>query len=65
MDWNERVVSDYNHKHNSRLKRLARDKHSNLLRTFANYGPKNFMILDPGVNLIKLFFIFITEIEVK
>ncbi len=31
------------HKHNSRLERSARDKHSSLLRTFVNYGRNSFI----------------------
>ncbi len=48
------------HKHQSRLERLARDKHSSLLRTFVNYGRKKFYNVDPmGPNVIKLFTVVI------
>ncbi len=36
------------HKDQTRMKNLARDKHSNLLRTFVNFGRKSFMTLGPG-----------------
>ncbi len=41
-------------KHQTRLERLARDKHSSLLRTFVNYGRKSFIILGPR-NAMKSF----------
>jgi hypothetical protein len=42
-------------KHETRLLRLARDKHFSLLRNFVNYGSKSFTGLAPGANVIKLF----------
>jgi hypothetical protein len=35
------------HKHCTRVKRLAMDKHSNLIQTFVNYGRKK-LTLGPG-----------------
>jgi hypothetical protein len=49
------------HKHSTRLERLARDKHTSLLRTFANYGRKSFVTLGPGQDVIKLFTSVINE----
>ncbi len=37
---------DLTDKHLSRLEKLARDKHSSLLRKFVNYGQKIFYTLD-------------------
>jgi hypothetical protein len=37
----DRKIERYTHKRNSRLERLARDKHSSLLRNFVNYDRKN------------------------
>jgi hypothetical protein len=37
-----------------RVERPARDKHSNLLRAFVNYGYKTFLTLGPGTHVIKL-----------
>ncbi len=34
-------------KHKTKLERLARDKHSSLLRKFVNYGNKKFYNIDP------------------
>jgi hypothetical protein len=31
------------------LEKLAKDKHSSLLRKFVNYGQKGFITLGPGV----------------
>ena len=39
----------------TRLERLARDKRSSLLRKLVNYGPKSFITLGPGPNVIKYF----------
>ncbi len=39
----------------TRLEKLARDKHSVLLRKFVNYRQKSFITLTPGANVIKLF----------
>jgi hypothetical protein len=33
------------------LEKLARDKHSNLLRTFVNHSSKSFKTLGPGLNV--------------
>ncbi len=38
------------HKHLTRLERLARDKHSSLLRKSANYGCKKFYSTGPWTN---------------
>ncbi len=48
-----RVGSSPTSKHQTRLKRLAKDKHSSLLRTFVNYVRKKFCNIGPSV--IKLF----------
>jgi hypothetical protein len=48
-------------KHQTRLERLTRDKHSSLLRKFVNYDRKSFMIQTPGPNVIKLFTAVIYE----
>ncbi len=46
-------------KHQTRLERFARDKHSNLLRKSVNYGGKMFYrIAQPGGDLV---FLFITN----
>jgi hypothetical protein len=42
-------------KHETRLERLARDKHSNLLEAFANYGHKIFTTLISGFGVLKHF----------
>ncbi len=36
------TASGLTHKHQTRLERLARDKHSSLLRTFVNYSRKSY-----------------------
>jgi hypothetical protein len=36
------------HKHWIRLEKLARDKHSDLLRKLENYGQKSFIIFAPA-----------------
>jgi hypothetical protein len=41
------------HKHSTGPERLARDKHSGLLRTFENYGHKFFTTLSPELHKIK------------
>ncbi len=43
-----RVGSGLTHKDKTRLERLARDKHSSLLRKSINYGCNKFFILPPG-----------------
>jgi hypothetical protein len=40
---------DLAHKHKTRLAKLARDKHSSLLRTFVNYGRKKFYEIGTNV----------------
>jgi hypothetical protein len=39
----------------TRLERLARDKHSSLLRTLINYGRKKFYNIGPRANVIRHF----------
>ncbi len=39
----------------SRLERLAKDKHSCLIRKSVNYGRKFFIVHAPGLNVIKIF----------
>jgi hypothetical protein len=41
------------------LERLARDKHSSLFGLFMIYEEKSFIILAPGINIIRLFFFVI------
>jgi hypothetical protein len=43
-----RVSFSHTRKHKTGVKRLARDKHSSLLRTLINYGNKKFVILGPA-----------------
>jgi hypothetical protein len=51
-----RVGFGLTHEHSTRLARLARDKHSNFLGTFINYGRKKFYKIEATrTNLIKLF----------
>ncbi len=40
------------HKHQTKLERLASDKHSSLLRKSVNYGRKKFYGLAPDVNIV-------------
>ena len=47
--------------HLTETERLARDKHSSLLRKFVNYTQKSFITLAPGPNVIKLFMTVIDE----
>ncbi len=42
------------HKHQTRVERLARVKHSSVLRKFINYGPKKFYRI--GSSAMKLFY---------
>ncbi len=42
------------HKHSIRLERLARDKHSSLLRIFINYGHKFFYNIGPELQKLNL-----------
>jgi hypothetical protein len=42
------------HKHQTRLERLAKDKHSSLLRTLVNYGRKTFYNIGSCVRLVHL-----------
>ncbi len=37
-------------KFETRLERLAKDKHSSLLRTFVNYGVKSFYNIGPSID---------------
>ncbi len=41
------------HKHETKLEKLARDRHSSLLRESVNYGRKFFIELAPGPNVKK------------
>ncbi len=43
--------------HMTRLEKLAKYKHSSLLRKSVNYGQKSFITMDPGVNGIPFFFV--------
>jgi hypothetical protein len=52
-----RVGSGRTGKHQTRLERLARDKHSCLLRTFVKYGRKKFDNIRPGWQYLIHFFI--------
>ncbi len=40
--------SGVTHKHSTRLEKLAKDKHSNLLLKFVNHGQNFFIALAPG-----------------
>jgi hypothetical protein len=42
-----RVGSCFTNRHETRLERLAMDKHSSLLRTFVNYGHKKLYNIGP------------------
>ncbi len=42
------------HKHQTRLERLSRDKHSSLLRKSVIYGRKQFIVQAPGASTLKL-----------
>ncbi len=46
VEHHSRVGSCLNHKHQTRLERLARDKHSSLLGSFVNYGRKKLYNID-------------------
>jgi hypothetical protein len=46
---------DLTRKHYTRLEKLARDIHSNLLQKYLNYGQKMFIILGPGPKVMKYF----------
>ncbi len=50
------VGSGLSNKHLTRLEKLARSKHSSLVRKFITYGRKKFTTLAPGVNRINIFF---------
>ncbi len=50
-------------KHVTRLERLARDKHSRLLRKYVNYVRKKFYSTGPGAAIIKLFTAVITAVS--
>jgi hypothetical protein len=52
-------VGDLNHKHWIKMERRARDKHSSLLGPFLNDGPKSFITLATGPDVIKLFMVII------
>ncbi len=52
-----RVGSFFTNKHQTRLERLARDKHSILLQTFVNYVRKSFITSAHGFKYITLFFL--------
>ncbi len=43
------------------LERLARGKHSNLLRKFVNYGQKKFYNIGPSAQFLKTFLSVINE----
>ncbi len=46
-----RVRPEPTHKHQTRLEKLARDKHSSLIKKSANYGQKSFITLGPGASV--------------
>ncbi len=46
-------ASGLTNKHQTRLERLARDKHSSLSRKFVNYGRKKFYRIGPGDFVVK------------
>ncbi len=50
------VVSILTHKHQTKLERSARDKHSSLLRTFVKYNHKKFYNIGPRCQCYKTFF---------
>jgi hypothetical protein len=58
-----KVGTGLTHKRNTRLERLAGDKHSSFLQKFVNYGCKKFynIGLRSGPNAIKLFTALIYE----
>jgi hypothetical protein len=41
-----KIGSRLTHKHSTWLVKLTRDKHSNLLPTFVNYGSKKFYVIE-------------------
>ncbi len=43
--FHSRVASGLTLKHEARLERLVRDKHSSLIRTFVNFSDKSFVRL--------------------
>jgi hypothetical protein len=47
-------VSGLTHKHQTRLERFAKDRHSCLLRTLVNYGRKTFYNIGSCVRLVHL-----------
>jgi hypothetical protein len=47
-----RLAPGFTHKHCTRLERLARDKHSSLLRKFVNYNCKKFYNIGPRLQEI-------------
>jgi hypothetical protein len=51
-------------KYYTRLKRIARDKHSSLFGLFPSVEEKSFVTLAPGVNVIKLVS-FVADNEAK
>jgi hypothetical protein len=48
------IGSGLTHKHNTKLARPSRYKHTSLLRTSINYGQKSVIILAPGLIHLKL-----------
>ncbi len=58
-----RVFSGFTHKYQTRQEMLVRDKYSNLLRTFLNYGRKPFYNFRPWAQCYKLFMAVIYELS--
>jgi hypothetical protein len=58
--WFTWVSSSLTGKHQTRLERLSRDKHSSSLQMLKRYSCKSFIILGPGVHVMNIFF-FVTD----
>ncbi len=59
------VASGLSCKHQTRLERLAMDKHSSLLRKSVNYGRKSFIVQPPGVFYRTVKNIFIITLKIQ
>jgi len=57
-----RVGSCFTNNHHTRLERLARSKHFNLLQKFVTYGLKSLIILAHDVHILKLILSFATRL---
>jgi len=51
----QELAPGLNHKHWTRLERLARDRYSSSLHTYSNYINKKFYNFGPVADVIKLF----------